>query len=92
MTLRSTPDCLIAHDSARDRRVALPGEDDMLAFLAEGAKLRPNDRFRRTPTFYVSNHTRPGAGSLDTTGQTVELEIDGIGRLANRIDGEAAPA
>lgn len=131
MRLRVTPQGLIAHDPARDRWVALPGEDDLLTFLADGEagraraqavidaphaeaadpaaaglpfrprsirafmlweshviqssrmlvknffpaparhavagyerltgrtfpKLRPNDRFREAPTFYVSNHT-----------------------------------
>jgi 2-keto-4-pentenoate hydratase/2-oxohepta-3-ene-1,7-dioic acid hydratase in catechol pathway len=127
--LRSTPEGLIAHDPERDRWVRLPGETDLLAFLARGRdavahaeaamatapdadaskavlpfrprsirafmlweqhvidssrmlvknffpapmwkavktfervtgkpfpKLKPNDRFREAPTFYVSNHT-----------------------------------
>jgi 2-keto-4-pentenoate hydratase/2-oxohepta-3-ene-1,7-dioic acid hydratase in catechol pathway len=131
MRLRRTPDGLIVHDQRRDRWVAVPGEHDLLAFLAEGEaarerveaaiaaddaveadpataglpfrprslrafmlweshvirssrmlvknffpapawkvvstfervtgrdfpRLRPNDRFREAPTFYVSNHT-----------------------------------
>jgi len=131
MKLRMTPDGLIAEDPERGRWVRLPGEDDLLAFLAAGAagreraaaviasadaveadpasaglpfrprsirafmlweshviassrmlvkrffppplwkvvstyervtgrtfpKLRPNDRFREAPTFYVANHT-----------------------------------
>jgi 2-keto-4-pentenoate hydratase/2-oxohepta-3-ene-1,7-dioic acid hydratase in catechol pathway len=131
MRLRTTADGLIAHDPRRDRWVRLPGEDDMLAFLAgdetvrrraqdaiaaddavvadPGAaglpfrprsirafmlweshviassrmlvkrffpapvakamqgyervtgrtfpKLKPNERFREAPTFYVANHT-----------------------------------
>jgi 2-keto-4-pentenoate hydratase/2-oxohepta-3-ene-1,7-dioic acid hydratase in catechol pathway len=131
MKLRATPDGLIAHDPQRGRWVRLPGESDLLPFLAEGApareravavlaaadaveadpasaglpfrprsirafmlweshviassrmlvkhffpkpawkvvstfermtgrpfpKLKPNDRFREAPTFYVANHT-----------------------------------
>ena len=139
MKLRSTPDGLIAHDAERDRWVQLPGEPDLLAFLAEGApareraaaavatpdaveadpseatlpfrprslrafmlweshviassrmlvknffpapawkavstferltgkpfpKLKPNDRFREAPTFYISNHTSVLADGQD---------------------------
>jgi 2-keto-4-pentenoate hydratase/2-oxohepta-3-ene-1,7-dioic acid hydratase in catechol pathway len=129
MKLRTTPSGLIAHDPDRDRWVRLPGETDLLAFLAEGEaareraaaalataseadpaaaglpfrprsirafmlweshviassrmlvknffpapmwkavstyerltgkpfpKLKPNERFREAPTFYVANHT-----------------------------------
>jgi 2-keto-4-pentenoate hydratase/2-oxohepta-3-ene-1,7-dioic acid hydratase in catechol pathway len=131
MKLRTTAEGLIAHDPKRDRWVRLPGEHDMLAFLAaDGAarrraqeaigaddaveadpagaglpfrprsirafmlweshviassrmlvkrffpapawramsafervtgkpfpKLKPNERFREAPTFYVANHT-----------------------------------
>jgi len=38
--LRTTPDGLIAHDPQRDRWIALPGESDLLAFLAEGQPAR----------------------------------------------------
>jgi 2-keto-4-pentenoate hydratase/2-oxohepta-3-ene-1,7-dioic acid hydratase in catechol pathway len=38
--LRATPAGLIAHDAERDRWVALPGERDLLAFLAEGEPAR----------------------------------------------------
>ncbi len=131
MRLRTTAEGLIAHDPQRDRWVRLPGEHDLLAFLAAGdeahrraeaaiaaddaveadpgtaglpfrprsirafmlweshviassrmlvkrffpapaakvmlgfervtgkpfPKLKPNDRFREAPTFYVANHT-----------------------------------
>jgi 2-keto-4-pentenoate hydratase/2-oxohepta-3-ene-1,7-dioic acid hydratase in catechol pathway len=40
MKLRTTSDGLIAHDPDRDRWVRLPGERDLLAFLAEGASAR----------------------------------------------------
>ncbi|WP_210490990.1 fumarylacetoacetate hydrolase family protein [Patulibacter sp. SYSU D01012] len=40
MKLRSTPDGLIAHDEQRGRWVRLPGEDDLVAFLAEGQPAR----------------------------------------------------
>lgn len=37
MKVRRTPDGLIAYDDTNHRWVLLPGEDDLLAFLAEGA-------------------------------------------------------
>ena len=40
MKLRTTSDGLIAHDPDRDRWVRLPGERDLLSFLAEGASAR----------------------------------------------------
>lgn len=40
MKLRRTPDGLIAYDDTNHRWVLLPGEDDLLAFLAEGAAAR----------------------------------------------------
>lgn len=40
MKLRMTAEGLIAHDAERDRWVRLPGEDDLVAFLAEGAPAR----------------------------------------------------
>lgn len=40
MKLRASPEGLIAHDPARDRWVLLPGERDLVAFLAEGAPAR----------------------------------------------------
>ncbi len=139
MKLRKTADGLIAHDPERDRWVVLPGEDDLLEFLADGEagrrraaaviadpeaktadpadavlpfrprsirafmlweshviassrmlvknffperawqvvstfervtgrtfpKLRPNDRFRSAPMFYVANHTAVLADGQD---------------------------
>lgn len=40
MKLRRTPTGLIAHDDTTDRWIALPGDHDLLAFLAEGAPAR----------------------------------------------------
>jgi 2-keto-4-pentenoate hydratase/2-oxohepta-3-ene-1,7-dioic acid hydratase in catechol pathway len=40
MKLRSTPDGLIAHDPAADRWIRLPGEADVVTFLAEGDPAR----------------------------------------------------
>lgn len=40
MRLRTTPAGLIAEDEGRGRWVALPGEHDLVAFLAEGAPAR----------------------------------------------------
>ena len=47
MKLRTTPQGLIAQDPANDRWVALPGENDLLAFLAEGEAARDRGRRRR---------------------------------------------
>lgn len=60
----------------------------MLAFASAGERLEPGD--------VVSTGTMPGCCGLELDrwiqpGQTVELEIDGIGRLANRIDPAAVP-
>lgn len=40
MRLRATPNGLIAHDAPRNRWVLLPGESDLVAFLAEGVPAR----------------------------------------------------
>jgi len=40
MKLRTTPEGLVAHDAERDRWMRLPGETDLVAFLAEGAPAR----------------------------------------------------
>jgi 2-keto-4-pentenoate hydratase/2-oxohepta-3-ene-1,7-dioic acid hydratase in catechol pathway len=60
----------------------------MLAYASAGERLEPGD--------VVSTGTMPGCCGLELDrwiqpGQTVELEIDGIGTLANRIDPGAAP-
>lgn len=64
------------------------GIGEMLAFASEGECLMPGDVF--------STGTMPGCCGLELDrwiqpGQTVELEIDGIGTLTNRIDPEASP-
>jgi 2-keto-4-pentenoate hydratase/2-oxohepta-3-ene-1,7-dioic acid hydratase in catechol pathway len=61
----------------------------MLAHASAGERLGAGDVF--------STGTMPGCCGLELErwirpGQTVELEIDGIGTLANRIDVDAAPA
>lgn len=60
----------------------------MLAYASAGERLEPGD--------VVSTGTMPGCCGLEIDrwiqpGQTVELEIDGIGTLANRIDPDAEP-
>jgi 2-keto-4-pentenoate hydratase/2-oxohepta-3-ene-1,7-dioic acid hydratase in catechol pathway len=60
-----------------------------LAFASKGERLEPGD--------VISTGTMPGCCGLELDrwiqpGQTVELEIDGIGTLTNRIDPDAAPA
>jgi 2-keto-4-pentenoate hydratase/2-oxohepta-3-ene-1,7-dioic acid hydratase in catechol pathway len=60
----------------------------MLAFASAGERLEPGD--------VVSTGTMPGCCGLELDrwiqpGQTVELEIDGIGTLSNRIDPAAVP-
>jgi 2-keto-4-pentenoate hydratase/2-oxohepta-3-ene-1,7-dioic acid hydratase in catechol pathway len=60
----------------------------MLAYASAGERLEPGD--------VVSTGTMPGCSGLELDrwiqpGQTVELEIDGIGTLTNRIDPEAEP-
>lgn len=60
----------------------------MLAFASAGERLEPGD--------VISTGTMPGCCGLEIDrwiqpGQTVELEIDGIGTLTNRIDAEAQP-
>lgn len=64
------------------------GVGAMLAYASAGERLEPGD--------VVSTGTMPGCCGLELDrwiqpGQTVELEIDGIGTLSNRIDPEAAP-
>jgi 2-keto-4-pentenoate hydratase/2-oxohepta-3-ene-1,7-dioic acid hydratase in catechol pathway len=67
-------------------RTAGPAHDvgEMLAYAAAGERLEPGD--------VISTGTMPGCCGLELDrwiqpGQTVELEIDGIGTLANRIGG-----
>jgi 2-keto-4-pentenoate hydratase/2-oxohepta-3-ene-1,7-dioic acid hydratase in catechol pathway len=60
----------------------------MLAYASAGERLEPGD--------VISTGTMPGCCGLELDrwvqpGQTVELEIDGIGTLANRIDPDAEP-
>ena len=60
----------------------------MLAYASAGERLQPGD--------VVTTGTIPGCCGLELDrwiqrGQTVELEIDGIGTLANRIGPDATP-
>jgi len=60
----------------------------MLAYASAGERLEPGD--------VISTGTMPGCCGLELdrwirVGQTVELEIDGIGTLANRIGADAKP-
>lgn len=60
----------------------------MLAYASAGERLEPGD--------VISTGTMPGCCGLELgrwirPGQTVELEIDGIGTLSNRISAEATP-
>lgn len=60
----------------------------MLAYASAGERLEPGD--------VISTGTMPGCCGLELDrwiqpGQTVELEIDGIGMLSNRISADAAP-
>ena len=60
----------------------------MLAYASAGERLEPGD--------VISTGTMPGCCGLELDrwiqpGQTVELEIDGIGTLANRISPTAGP-
>jgi len=62
---------------------------EMLAFAAKGERLDAGD--------VISTGTMPGCCGLELErwirpGQTVELEIDRIGTLANRISPDAVPA
>ena len=64
------------------------GVGEMLAFASAGERLAAGDVF--------STGTMPGCCGLELErwlrpGQTVELEIDGIGRVSNRIDPDAGP-
>jgi 2-keto-4-pentenoate hydratase/2-oxohepta-3-ene-1,7-dioic acid hydratase in catechol pathway len=61
----------------------------MLAYASAGERLEPGD--------VISTGTMPGCCGLELNrwirvGQTVELEIDGIGTLRNRISADAKPA
>lgn len=61
---------------------------EMLAFASAGELLEPGD--------VVSTGTMPGCCGLEIDrwiqpGQTVELEIDGIGTLSNTIESDAQP-
>jgi 2-keto-4-pentenoate hydratase/2-oxohepta-3-ene-1,7-dioic acid hydratase in catechol pathway len=61
----------------------------MLAYASQGERLDAGDVF--------STGTMPGCCGLELErwiqpGQTVALEIDGIGTLTNRISADAAPA
>jgi 2-keto-4-pentenoate hydratase/2-oxohepta-3-ene-1,7-dioic acid hydratase in catechol pathway len=60
----------------------------MLAYASAGERLEPGDTF--------STGTMPGCCGLELDrwigpGQTVELEIDGIGTLSNRVSPDAGP-
>ena len=60
----------------------------MPAYASAGERLEPGD--------VISTGTMPGCCGLELgrwirPGQTVELEIDGIGTLSNRIAAEATP-
>lgn len=62
---------------------------EMLAFASAGERLDAGD--------VISTGTMPGCCGLEIErwiepGQTVELEVDGIGTVANRIDSDAVPA
>ncbi|HSS31739.1 MAG TPA: fumarylacetoacetate hydrolase family protein [Solirubrobacterales bacterium] len=62
---------------------------EMLAFASAGERLDAGD--------VISTGTMPGCCGLEIErwiepGQTVELEIDGIGTVTNRIDSDAVPA
>ncbi|MDQ2622224.1 MAG: fumarylacetoacetate hydrolase family protein [Actinomycetota bacterium] len=61
---------------------------EMLAFASKGERLEPGD--------VISTGTMPGCCGLELDrwirpGQTVSLEIDGIGTLTNRISADASP-
>jgi 2-keto-4-pentenoate hydratase/2-oxohepta-3-ene-1,7-dioic acid hydratase in catechol pathway len=65
------------------------GIGEMLAFASAGERLEAGD--------VISTGTMPGCCGLEIErwiepGQTVELEIDGIGTVSNRIDADAVPA
>jgi 2-keto-4-pentenoate hydratase/2-oxohepta-3-ene-1,7-dioic acid hydratase in catechol pathway len=62
---------------------------EMLAYASRGERLDAGD--------VISTGTMPGCCGLELerwirTGQTVELEIDGIGTLTNRVAADAVPA
>jgi 2-keto-4-pentenoate hydratase/2-oxohepta-3-ene-1,7-dioic acid hydratase in catechol pathway len=61
---------------------------EMLAYASKGERLEAGD--------VISTGTMPGCCGLELErwiepGQTIELEIDRIGRLSNRISAQAAP-
>jgi 2-keto-4-pentenoate hydratase/2-oxohepta-3-ene-1,7-dioic acid hydratase in catechol pathway len=61
----------------------------MLAYASAGERLQPGD--------VISTGTMPGCCGLELdrwiqVGQTVELEIDGIGTLSNRVSATAKPS
>lgn len=61
---------------------------EMLAFASRGERLEPGD--------VISTGTMPGCCGLELDrwiqpGQTVSLEIDGIGTLTNRVSADARP-
>ncbi len=65
------------------------GVGAQLAYASKGERLEPGDVF--------STGTMPGCCGLELDrwiqrGQTIELEIDGIGTLTNQIDPAAVPA
>jgi len=73
----------------REGAAANPAHDvgEMLAYAAAGERLEPGD--------LISTGTMPGCCGLELDrwikpGQTVELEIDGIGTLSNRIGSRPA--
>jgi 2-keto-4-pentenoate hydratase/2-oxohepta-3-ene-1,7-dioic acid hydratase in catechol pathway len=62
---------------------------EMLAYASRGERLMPGD--------IVSTGTMPGCCGLELDrwikpGQTVELEIDGIGTLTNTVSADATPS
>jgi 2-keto-4-pentenoate hydratase/2-oxohepta-3-ene-1,7-dioic acid hydratase in catechol pathway len=61
---------------------------EMLAYASKGERLEAGD--------VISTGTMPGCCGLELErwiepGQTIELEIDRIGTLSNRISAQAAP-
>ena len=73
MKLRTTSEGLIAHDPDRDRWVALPGETDMLAFLAEGAAAR--DRARAA---LAADAASGAGGAAAAASRPVDPKIAGL--------------
>lgn len=86
MKLRRVAEGLIARHDASPPRLCWLGGDARLA--SAGERLEPGD--------VVSTGTMPGCCGLELDrwiqpGQAVELEIDRIGTLSNRIDRDAEP-